>query len=339
MPPIQELQPENPTPDIGAMYAGHALLSLVFMAGAFTAYAYFSGAAIASSDSQTAVAAAIAHEQEEMARPAFAEVSLEAESAIVYDVSTGAVLFRRNVESQLPLASLTKVPLVLAVSEALPLSSVMTLSSGASGAGSTDSLSAGTSWTTQDLIAYTLTSSSNDGAQALADAADEPLRTRYPQAPMGTAAVWLMNRLAHELGLAHTYFLNPTGLDESTTQSGAYGSAADVAKLFAFAASTSADLFRATASERITITSPDGRTATAANTDEALGDIPGLVMGKTGFTDLAGGNLAVVADLVPGHRIVAVVLGSSRDGRFSDMRTLIAAAQDALSPVPTTPQH
>lgn len=339
MPPIQELQPENPTPDIGAMYAGHALLSLVFMAGAFTAYAYFSGTAIASSDSQTAVAAAIAHEQEEAARPAFAEVSLEAESAIVYDVSTGAVLFRRNVESQLPLASLTKVPLVLAVSEALPLSSVMTLSSGASGAGSTDSLSAGTSWTTQDLIAYTLTSSSNDGAQALADAADEPLRTRYPQAPMGTAAVWLMNRLAHELGLAHTYFLNPTGLDESTTQSGAYGSAADVAKLFAFAASTSADLFRATASERITITSPDGRTATAANTDEALGDIPGLVMGKTGFTDLAGGNLAVVADLVPGHRIVAVVLGSSRDGRFSDMRTLIAAAQDALSPVPTTPQH
>lgn len=339
MPPTQELQPDVPQPiDMGARYAGQALLSLVFVAGAFTAYAYFSGTAIASSEVQSQVATAVVvKEQEETSKEAYAAVSLQAESAIVYDATTGAVLFRRNSEAQLPLASLTKVPLVLAVSEALPLTSVMTLPSGVSGSGQTDSLSAGTSWVTKDLIAYTLTSSSNEGAQTLADAADDPLRARYPEAPRGGAAVWLMNKLARETGLAHTYFLNPTGLDESSSQSGAYGSAADVARLFTYAASTSADLFRATALKTITIASPDGRTATASNTDEALDDIPGLVMGKTGYTDLAGGNLAVVADLVPGHRIVAVVLGSTRDGRFSDMRELIGATQHALDLLAHTP--
>jgi D-alanyl-D-alanine carboxypeptidase len=58
-------------------------------------------------------------------------------------------------------------------------------------------------------------------------------------------------------------------------------------------------------------------------------------MGKTGYTDLAGGNLGIVADVVSGHRIVAVVLGSTRDGRFADMRTLIRATEATFAT--TTP--
>ncbi len=331
MPPIQELRAEEAPGTL--RYAGHALMGLVFLTASVTAYTYFSGSAAASSQTQTAAAAATAvrEDEERVATEAFKAVALEAEAAIVYDASTGAVLFRRNAEAQLPLASLTKVPLVLAVSEALPLSSIMTLESSLKGAGNTESLSAGTAWTTSDLIAYTLASSSNEGAELLAAAADEPLRTRYPEAPQGSAAVWLMNRLAGELHLAHTYFLNPSGLDENATLSGAYGSAADAAALFAYAASTSPDLFRATTLKEVTITSPDGLTARAQNTDEVLEEVPGLVMGKTGFTDLAGGNLAIVADLAPGHRIVAVVLGSTRSGRFSDMRELLAAATAAVT--------
>lgn len=332
MPPIQELRAETTAPGT-LRYAGHALLGLVFLTASVTAYTYFSGTAAASSQAQTASVAALAmrEDEERAAAEAFKAVALEAEAAIVYDATTGAVLFRRNAEVQLPLASLTKVPLVLAVSEALPLSSVMTLESSIRGAGDTESLSAGTAWATSDLIAYTLASSSNEGAELLAAAADEPLRTRYPDAPKGQAAIWLMNRLAGELHLAHTYFLNPSGLDESATLSGAYGSAADVAALFAYAASSSPDLFHATTLREISITSPDGLTARAQNTDEVLEEVPGLVMGKTGYTDLAGGNLAIVADLAPGHRIVAVVLGSTRGGRFSDMRELINAAMAAVT--------
>lgn len=326
--PISPLQTTEKPSGFALSAAGQLFLSVVFVATACGVYTYLSDQSVAAAQTQAADAALAAQESEKAAAAqAFAAVALQAEGAIIVDDTTHVVLFSRNPTAQLPLASLTKVPLVLAVSEALPPTSVMTLVNPVLGSGTTQSIPAGTSWTTKDLIDFTLVGSSNDGAQALADTADESLRARYPSAPKGTAAIWLMNKLVHDLGLSHTYFLNPTGLDESATVSGAYGSAADVATIFSYAASTSPDLFSATSLKTVTITSMDGRKATAQNTDEALDDIPGLMMGKTGYTELAGGNLAVVANIAPGHRIIAVVLGSTFDGRFSDMRELIAAAQ------------
>lgn len=307
-------------------YMRELLFSLIFVSAGFGMYTYLSDTAVASSETQVAAVAATNHVRE-AADAAFAAVSVQAQAALVVDVTDNVVLYAYNPAIQLPLASITKVPLVLAVSEALPMTSTMTLRYGVDGSGSTDTLPPGSQWVTKDLMNFTLVGSSNDGAEALAHAADEPLRVRYPDAPAGGAAVWLMNKLAKDLHLKHTYFLNPTGLDETGTLSGAYGSAGDMALLFAYAASTSPDLFAATSLESVTITAVDGRTATASNTDEAIGDIPGLIMGKTGYTDLAGGNLAVVADMAPGHRIVAVVLGSTREGRFTDMRTLVAATR------------
>lgn len=314
------------------IYVRRALLALVFASAGFIAYTYLSETATASTkDEGTQAAAAAIALQKEVAREAFAEVALQATSAIVFDASTGVTLFARNASAQLPLASLTKVPLALAVSEALPQDALITLARPVQGSGTTDSLPAGSRWYVRDLVDFTLVGSSNDGAQTLADLADESLRTRYPEAPAGVAAVWLMNKLATDLALPHTYFLNPTGLDESLSQSGAYGSAADMARLFAYAATTSHALLGATAEKEVRIASLEGLVAVSRNTDEAIGDIPGLVMGKTGFTDLAGGNLAVVADITPEHRIVAVVLGSTREGRFSDIRTLIAAARTSIT--------
>ena len=135
-----------------------------------------------------------------------------------------------------------------------------------------------------------------------------------------------MDEIARERGLHDMYFLNPSGLDESATQSGGYGSARSVAALFAYVASAHAEVFTATARKEVTITSQEGRAVVASNTDDALDAIPGIVLGKTGYTDLAGGNLAVVFE-TEGHSIVAVVLGSTKDGRFSDMRALVAGVQ------------
>jgi D-alanyl-D-alanine carboxypeptidase len=99
-----------------------------------------------------------------------------------------------------------------------------------------------------------------------------------------------MNDLAKNLGLSHTYFLNVSGLDLSTTQAGAYGSAHDVARLFGYAASTSPNMFEQTARNKISIRATTGETVTALNTDEALASFPGLIVGKTGYTDLAEGK-------------------------------------------------
>ena len=197
--------------------------------------------------------------------------------------------------------------------------------------GAAQRLGKGERWSVKDVITFTLVSSSNLGAQMLADAANTRTAGRYPRAPKDAAVVWRMNDIARELGLIHTYFLNVSGLDISMTQAGSYGSAGDVARLFAFAASTSPELFSGTTQGGILLVSEQGARTSAFNTNEALGSIPGLMLGKTGYTDLARGNLAVVFDAGIGHPIVAVVLGSSYEGRFTDMRVLVRAARDVLA--------
>lgn len=253
-----------------------------------------------------------------------------AHGAIVVDTTAGTTLYEKNADAQLPLASLTKVPLALAVKDVLPRESLVTLPTSATPGSIGDILPKGTRWSVQDLMDYTLVASSNDGAEALAEAADEPLRVMYPEATPGKAALWRMNDIARSLGLAHTFFLNVSGLDESPTLSGAYGSARDVASLFSYASLTAPAIFTKTGESQITITDTNNEIAHVTNTNDALPAMSGLVMGKTGYTDLAGGNLAVVFD-VAGHRITAVVLGSTREGRFVDMTALVAATGAALA--------
>jgi len=304
------------------------VLGLLFCTAAFFAFTYFTEAATRTAPTTKAAAAAATQLAAE--RTAFSSISITAQSAIVVDISTGAVLYERNADTQLPLASLTKVPLVLAVSEVLPSDSVIALLSEIPASSQAGSIPAGSHWRVKDLINYTLAASSNEGAEALGQAADETLRAKYPAAPAGKAAVWRMNDLAKTLGLSHTYFLNASGLDLSASQSGAYGSARDVAVLFAFAASTSPETFAATTQSQINLSSIEGRAVVASNTNEALDAIPGLVMGKTGFTDLANGNLAVVYTAPNGDRLVAVVLNSTWDGRFEDIKTLVKVSEEAL---------
>lgn len=258
----------------------------------------------------------------------FASVSLIAKSAYVMDLTTGQVLYSQNATAQLPLASLTKVALVLTVIQALPQDTQISTPGkyDAPPSGGTSRLPAGQTWNLNDVIGFTLAASSDDGANLLASAANDTIHQEYPESPAQSATVWRMNDLVQQLGLTNTYFLNDSGLDISTTQSGAYGSAHDVATLFGYAASTSLSTFSDTTLPSVTVHSLSGVSATGTNTDTALDQIPGIIMGKTGYTDLAGGNLAVVFN-AGGHRVVAVVLGSSEDGRFTDMEQLVPAAQ------------
>jgi D-alanyl-D-alanine carboxypeptidase len=260
----------------------------------------------------------------------FESVRIAAKSAVVIDLSTGETLFEKNADAQLPLASLTKVPLVAVITESMPASASVTIPLDTHWNSKAQQLRAGEVLKLQDLIDYTLIASSNEGAEILAAVAEKSVNDKYPQAPVGGATLWRMNNLVSELGLSHTYFLNPTGLDESLTQSGAYGSARDVAKIFAYAASTYPDTFAGTTQNGTLVYATDGSSASVTNTNEALGDIPGLMMGKTGFTDLAGGNLAVVFDVGLAHPVAAVVMGSTESARFSDMRILVKKAREQI---------
>ncbi len=316
--------PDTAEPSQGIAQApiGRAILIVGAAAVVFIAFATFSSMP---EEEQVASAAS--------AVDPFASISLEARAAIVVDIRSGKTLYEKNADAQLPLASLTKVALALAVAEVLPLESVVTIPYYVGGTGSNAHLSKGEQWRIADIIDFTLVESSNSGAAILAEVANDPLLKLYPDSPptpAHAATLARMNALATTLGLQQTYFLNVSGLDFSSNQAGAYGSARDMAKLFAYAASAQPSLFNGTTRDGILLTMQNGKKTPASNTNEAQGLIPGLIIGKTGFTDLAGGNLAVVFDVGLSHPVVAVVLGSSEHGRFSDMQKLVRAVRASL---------
>lgn len=322
--PILLLPEHASVPRTSLQYlSGVAALSLLFFASASLTVAYLSNLRLASLASQAAAAA--------VAEDPFTSLSLVAEGAYVLDLTTDRVLYSKNPDTQLPLASLVKVPLVLAVSEVLTPGAQITVPLHTTPDGASIRLPAGLSFTAQDLIDFTLVASSNEGADILARASEDAIRIKYPQASPDAAILWRMNDIAKNLGLTHMRFLNTNGLDQDETRAGAYGSARDVALLFGYAARTASAIFEQTSRNSIKIRAATGETVTAVNTDEALPAIPGLIMGKTGYTELAGGNLAIVFDVGPAHPVVAVVLHSTQDGRFTDMKKIITATVAAIA--------
>lgn len=242
----------------------------------------------------------------------FGNLNLEAAAYIVYNPETGEIVASHNEKKILPLASLTKIMTVLAVSDELgPESNVTVKSSSSAMMGG---LVPGERWQMANLAALTLVSSSNEGAAALAEAA-----TTSPE-----LLVALMNQKANALNLNSLQFTNPTGLDENGRACGE-GSALDVAKLFSYILKTKPELLSATKEPVLTEANAEGFNHTVLNTNTALGEIPGLFASKTGYTDIAGGNLAVAANIGLKRPLIFVVLGSSKEGRFSDTKKLTEA--------------
>ena len=330
-PPVQVVHDvrNEPTPEFSQPLSSSQGLFRTTLAliGVLLLALFFSVTASARDSDKNTQVAAVAEQNPST----FTDLQLTAKAAIVADLTTGTVLFSKNADTQLPLASITKVPMILAVSEVLGENEEVPVSADAVARGEGGQVWSGEIWRARDLMDLTLVASSNVGAEALAEKAEPQLHARYPKARGENAVTWRMNNIASQLGLSQTYFLNPTGLDVSATQAGAAGSARDIATLFAYVARTIPELFTATATSDLSLSPENAGAKSVHNTNEALPDIPGLIFGKTGYTDLAGGNLAVVFDVGPSRPFVAVILGSTYEGRFDDMRALVERTRKALS--------
>jgi D-alanyl-D-alanine carboxypeptidase (penicillin-binding protein 5/6) len=247
---------------------------------------------------------------------AFADIPLEARAAIVYDLATGETLYEKNADAQLPLASLTKLLTVYAALAELSPATPITISATATRLDSPRVFNAGQVFSLADLARLTLTASLNDGAAAIAEAT-AMRQNRSENEALASAAT--------ALNLSQTYAVNGSGLDVNTVVSGGYGSARDLARLAGALVEVAPDIARATTESIAQATSAGGTTYKVKNTDPVVKTIPHLLLSKTGLTDLAGGNLALVFDAGIGHPIAVVVLGSSQKERFTDATTLVAA--------------
>lgn len=247
---------------------------------------------------------------------AFAKIKLTAKAAIVVDLSNNSVLYSKNPDTQLPLASLTKLITLYAATQALSSSTPVTISDTAYAQDGDSGLLAGETFALRDLGAFTLVASSNDGAEAIAERTGE----------VGSSTTQtLMASAVSALGLSRTNASNGTGLDLSSTTAGSYGTARDITLLANSFLNAAPEMAAATTKPTITIFSNSGKKHTQKNTNQFVAKVPGLRLSKTGYTDLAGGNLVIVFDAGINHRVAIAVLGSSIDDRFTDVSKLTRA--------------
>lgn len=240
--------------------------------------------------------------------------ALTAKAAILYDPTDGRILYAKNAQAPLPLASLAKLMTAeVALNHLSPDTPVHITQADLEPSGDWG-LRPGDVLPLSDLLRLGLIASSNDAMAAAA-------------AQVGSHYLDTMNKTASDMGLTKTHFLNPTGLDVNSGAAGAYGSAYDIARLAAAFFKQYPQYFSLTTNQKVSVVS-GGRTLSAAATAAPLRTLPGFIGAKTGYTDLAGGNLVVLFDIEIGHPLVAVVLGSTEKARFDDINTLVHAIRN-----------
>lgn len=241
------------------------------------------------------------------------EIEIQAKAGCVFDMNKNKFIFEHNTNVQLPLASLTKLMTAIVAKEKLLESTVIQIPAEAIAQEGDSGFVVEEKWKLSDLLKVMLISSSNDAAFAIGSAFQKANSTENKNGEF----IKLMNEKAKELNLHQTYFLNTSGLDLSKTVAGAYGSCRDITSLINYFLLVYPDLANITTSESINIKNLEFK-----NTDQLLNKLPSFFASKTGFSDLAGGNLSVIIDKGLNNPIIITVLGSTQEGRFEDVEKL-----------------
>ena len=227
------------------------------------------------------------------------DTGTSAASAILYEPTTETVLFEKDADSRLPMASTTKIMTALTALESMPPDTKISVPAEACGVeGSGIGLTPGEELTLEDLLWAVLLESANDAAEAVALAVSGSI----------SAFADRMNEKAEELGLADTHFVNPHGLDDEAH----YTTARDLAKIAACAMENET-FRRMVSSVRHEIPKPGG-TRYLINHNRLLRERPEVIGVKTGFTKRSGRCLVTAAEK-DGVTLIAVTLNDPDDWR------------------------
>ncbi|KUK82709.1 MAG: Protein containing Peptidase S11, D-alanyl-D-alanine carboxypeptidase A domain [Microgenomates bacterium 39_6] len=232
------------------------------------------------------------------------EPQIAARSALLADYDSGQILYQKNIDQALPMASLTKIMTALIILEEIPQEEIITVSR-VSAEGKTVGLSVGEQFLVSDLVYALLVMSGNDVAEILAQS--------YPGGRI--AFIARMNEKARQLGLTKTSFVNPHGLD----QVGHYSSARDLFALTNYALKN--DLFREIIKKNNGLICDLTRNSCyqIEATNELI-SFPGVLGVKTGYTDQAGGCFVGFWEQED-RRFLSVILGSNN--RFWETQNLL----------------
>ncbi len=253
---------------------------------------------------------------------ALGSLPIVARAISVYDVEGNFEIYGKNADMPLPIASLAKSMTVAVALARENKDKIVYLSPSSISQFGDFGLFANEKWKLGDLAKLTLIASANDGAYMLGERG-------------GLSFLSRMNTKAQKIGMEHTAFSNYTGLDiisngneetpveERDATVGAYASATDANIMAMYALRAQPEVVSATTKPEITLVSDSGFTHTYKNTNLILDKIPNILFSKTGFTELAGGNLTVIFENKNGVKFAVTVLGSTMDERFTDMEKIV----------------
>lgn len=228
-----------------------------------------------------------------LAMPVLAVPDIGARAAILINADTGEVLYERNADERMLIASTTKIMTALVVLENCGLDELVEIDSRSAGTeGSSMYLRSGETYTVEELLYGLMLASGNDAASALAIHAAGDIESFAE----------LMNEKAEELGMAGTHFANPHGLDAE----GHYSTARDMALLGACAMENE-DFARIVSTKSVTVHGSE-----IYNHNKLLGMYSGCTGIKTGYTMAAGRTLVSCAER-DGARYVCVTLDDRQD--------------------------
>lgn len=251
----------------------------------------------------------------------------------------GTVYFERDADKEVKIASITKVMTAIVTLENTDASDELTVDHRAAAVGqSSADLREGDVLTRDEALKALMIPSGNDAAMALATftgskidpASDDPYQV----------FIDAMNAKAQELGMEHSVFSNPHGLDFDGWEGDFHSTARDVATMFAYAMDN--EEFRALTCDdnpQITVTGADGaeRTIDMIERNKILGQ-EGNIGGKTGGTYEALQCFVGAFQRDAGGEIYTVTLGSEGDEqRWADTLALANWYYDRVVPYPVAP--
>lgn len=262
---------------------------------------------------------------QDLARLKAGDPDVAATALIVVRLRDNGVLFEKNADLRLPIASLTKLMTALLLTENTEPLATVVFSQEAKRAGEPDdkrsSVPVGERIKTEDLLKMLLVSSDTDAAYAAAEYLgqnhDASLAPGALFAARVSGFIREMNQKAAALGLANTHFANPSGNDDPEN----FSTARDLTRLAGAITLVHPELWVASRIQETFIFSARGGRYGLVNTNPLLKEFPAIYGSKTGFDDEAKGALLILYRLAPGEIVAMALLGSP--DRFGDGRELI----------------
>ena len=278
------------------------------------------------------------------------DISLYAAAAVLMDADSGRVLYGKDADTPMAMASTTKIMTCIQVLEHADPDETLTVSSYAASMPKVKLyIKEGEQYRVGDLLYSLMLESHNDTAVALAEHIgkqylSEELKEKpsseytVEESKMAVAAFTaLMNQKAAELGCENTWFITPNGLDAteiiiqpdgSALQKEHCTTAAELARIMAYCIGESPkkDEFLEITGAGSYSFSSNGRSFSCSNHNAFLSMMSGALSGKTGFTNKAG-YCYVGALERDGRTFVVALLAcgwpNNKNYKWSDTRELM----------------